>query len=282
MAAPARSASRSSVPAPLRRADVPPPSPRPFRDNTRLIVFGIIALLAVLGGLLVLAGASSSLAPDFLTEFVLYALVATDVTMLAALTFVLARNILKLVVEHRRALPFARFRVKLVAVLLGMTLIPALLVLIVGSELIRTSVDRWFNAPMDDVLASATAIAGDYYQERQARAQGEARRVARAPAGRPVCLARDGRETRIRAAERGARRRAVARGRPGAVERARARAGEPQPGHRRRRPLLGPARRTRGIGGCHHGTRALVDAAQRMGGGSPSRRRRGDVRRRGA
>jgi nitrogen fixation/metabolism regulation signal transduction histidine kinase len=68
---------------------------------------------------------------------------------------VLARNIIKLVVERRRALPFARFRFKLVAVLLGMTLIPAVLVLLVGSELIRNSVDRWFNAPMDEVLSSA-------------------------------------------------------------------------------------------------------------------------------
>ena len=30
---------------------------------------------------------------------------------------------------------------------------PAVLVLIVGSELIRTSVERWFNAPMDEVLS---------------------------------------------------------------------------------------------------------------------------------
>ena len=68
--------------------------------------------------------------------------------MLAALVFVLARNIIKLIVERRRALPFARFRAKLVALLLGMTLVPAVLVLIVGSELIRASVDtgstrRW-------------------------------------------------------------------------------------------------------------------------------------------
>jgi two-component system nitrogen regulation sensor histidine kinase NtrY len=162
---------------------VPPLGPRPFRDNTGRIVFGIIALLAVLAGLLVLAGQSSSLAPDFLTEFVLYALLVTDGAMLLVLTFVLARNIVKLVVEHRRALPFARFRVKLVAVLLGMTLIPAVLVLIVGSELIRTSVDRWFNSPIDDVLASATAIAGDYYQEREQRVRAEAVRVARALSG---------------------------------------------------------------------------------------------------
>ena len=48
-----------------------------------------------------------------------------------------------------------------------MTIIPAVLVLLVGSEVIRNSVDRWFNAPMDDVLSSANAIAGNYYQERQ-------------------------------------------------------------------------------------------------------------------
>ncbi len=152
---------------------------RPFRDNTRLIVAGIVALLAVLAGLLTLAGRSSRLAPDVLTELVLYALSATNLTFLVALGFVLARNIIKLVVERRRALPFARFRAKLVAVLLGMTLVPAVLVLLVGSELIRNSVDRWFNAPMDDVLSSASNIAGDYYQERQRLVAAEGRRLAR-------------------------------------------------------------------------------------------------------
>ena len=44
----------------------------------------------------------------------LYALSAADLTMLVALVFVLARNIVKLIVERRRALPFARFRAKLV------------------------------------------------------------------------------------------------------------------------------------------------------------------------
>ena len=52
---------------------------------------------------------------------------------------------------------------------IGMTLVPAMLVLAVGSELIRTSVGRWFNQPMDQILASANDIAGDYYQERHLR-----------------------------------------------------------------------------------------------------------------
>ena len=109
----------------------------------------------------------------------LYALSAADLTMLTALVFVLARNIVKLVVERRRGLPFARFRAKLVALLLGMTLVPAVLVLAVGSELIRTSVERWFNAPMDEILASANQIASDYYHERQVQVSDHATRIAR-------------------------------------------------------------------------------------------------------
>ena len=152
---------------------------KPFRNNTRLLILGILLLLGILAGLLTLASRSSEVAPDFLTEFVLYALSATNLTFLVALVFVLARNIIKLLVERRRGLPFSRFRAKLVGLLLGMTVIPAVLVLIVGGELIRNSMDRWFNAPMDDVLSSANAIAGDYYEERQRLVAVQANLLAR-------------------------------------------------------------------------------------------------------
>src|SRR5438270_8464768 len=160
-------------------APTPEPPRRPFRDNPRLILAGIAILLVVLIALVAIANGSSRFSPDVLSEFVLYALSAADLTMLAALVFVLARNIIKLIVERRKALPFARFRAKLVALLLGMTLVPTVLVLIVGSELIRTNIDRWFNAPMADILSSANQIASDYYREQQLVASDHANRFAR-------------------------------------------------------------------------------------------------------
>jgi two-component system nitrogen regulation sensor histidine kinase NtrY len=163
---------------PPRRSSAP--KRRAFRDNTKLLLAGIAVLVAALASLLALASRSAQFAPDFLTEVVLYALSATNLTILVALVFVLARNIVKLLVEKRNALPFAHFRAKLVALMLGMTLIPAVLVLIAGSGVIRNSIDRWFNAPMDDVLSSANAIAGDYYQERQRLVAAQAERLARA------------------------------------------------------------------------------------------------------
>jgi two-component system nitrogen regulation sensor histidine kinase NtrY len=168
---------------PAPRRSPAPQGRKPFRDNTKLLLLGIAVLVAALVGLLALANRSSELSPDFLAEFVLYALSATNLTMLVALAFVLARNIVKLFVERRRALPFARFRAKLVTVLLGMTLIPALLVLLVGSELIRNNIDQWFNAPMDNMLSSARDIASDYYQEQQRLVTSQAQRFARTLAG---------------------------------------------------------------------------------------------------
>src|SRR6266700_999215 len=156
---------------------------RPFRYNPKLILACIGVLVVVLIALLVIARGTSRLSPDFLSEFVLYALSAADLTMLLALLFVLARNIVKLIVERRKALPFARFRAKLVALLLGMTLVPTVLVLIVGSELIRNNIVRWFNAPMADILSSANQIASDYYHEQQMLASDHASRLARTLAG---------------------------------------------------------------------------------------------------
>ncbi len=139
-----------------------PPARRPFRDNPRLIVAGIAVLVVALIGILYLAERTSRLAPDFQTEVVLYALSATNLMMLLALVFVLARNVVKLLVERRRAIPFVRFRAKLVFVLLGMTLIPALLVLFVGSNLVLRAVDQWFNEPVEEILSSANQLAADY------------------------------------------------------------------------------------------------------------------------
>ncbi len=171
-----REATRPTLPA---RPAVARAERRPFRDNPRLILLGILVLIAALVAMVRFADSSTELNPDFLTEVVLYALSAADLTMLVALVFVLARNIVKLVVERRRGLPFSRFRAKLVLALLGLTIVPCVLVLIVGSELIRSSTEKWFSQPIDDILTAATRVAQDYYRERELSVTAHAARIAR-------------------------------------------------------------------------------------------------------
>jgi len=172
---------RDFQPRPTLPPRTPPPAAaerRPFRDNPRLILAGIAVLLASLVAIIRVSDRTTRLNPSVLSEVVLYALSIADATMLLALGFVLARNVIKLVVERRRGLPFSRFRLKLVAALLGLTIVPSVLVLLAGSELIRQTTARWFSQPVSDVLTSANAIAGTFYRDRQAAVAAQAAQLA--------------------------------------------------------------------------------------------------------
>jgi two-component system nitrogen regulation sensor histidine kinase NtrY len=164
----------------------PPAERRPFRDNPRLILLGIVLLFGALAAMVFFADQSTQLNPDFLSEVVLYALSAADLTMVLVLVFVLARNIVKLFVERRRGLPFSRFRAKLVLAMLGLTIVPSVLVLLVGGELIRSSTQLWFSQPVDEVLRSANELGGNYYREHEALVAIESQRIARALSARAV------------------------------------------------------------------------------------------------
>ncbi|MEO7192183.1 MAG: ATP-binding protein, partial [Vicinamibacterales bacterium] len=156
-----------------------PPAPQRLLDNRRVLTTVGMLLVALLVALFWVANRTTDIAPTLLADVLLYALLAVDLALLAALSFVLVRNLLKLWVERRQAAPFARFRGKLVAALLAMTIIPAVLVLISGSQIIRDSAERWFSEPVDDVLSAAQDIARQYYREAQEGVALRARRLAR-------------------------------------------------------------------------------------------------------
>ena len=151
---------------------------RPFRDNPRLILLGIVLLVAALAAMIAFTDQSTELSPDFLSEVVLYALSAADLTILVVLLFVLARYFVKLAVERRRGLPFSRFRFKLVLAFLSLTIIPSLLVLLVGGRLIRDSTQRWFSAPVEQVVGSAKNIALELYRQQEKQVATHAARIA--------------------------------------------------------------------------------------------------------
>ena len=93
---------------------VPPPEARRRTlDNPRLVTVAVLTLLALLAALVWLSertGAGEFVSP-MLSGVLLYFLSAVDLTILAALLFVLVRNLIKLWDEQRRALhPFVDHR----------------------------------------------------------------------------------------------------------------------------------------------------------------------------
>jgi len=134
-------------------------SPRPaLRDNMRVAVIAAVAAVAILVTIQVLLRRSRDFSPDFLASILLYGLTVANLTLLLVLLFVLARNLVRVVIDQRRGVLGARFRFRLMIVFLLMAVAPSGLLLFVGSDLIQQTVDRWFNVDVDRLLSSSQAL----------------------------------------------------------------------------------------------------------------------------
>ena len=134
--------------------------PRPrFQNNARLVLASAFGALLVLFLVEVLLRKSRDFSPDFLASVLLYGLTVLNLTLLLILVFVLGRNLIRALMEQQRGVLGARFRLRLALVFLLVALAPCLLILVVGSDLIQQTVDRWFNVDVERMLSSSQALA---------------------------------------------------------------------------------------------------------------------------
>ncbi len=107
---------------------------------------------------------------------------ATVVVVLAILILatVLGRNLIKLYFEKKSGQVGSRFKAKMVRIFVALSLLPALLLFFLAYGLINVSVQQWFSAPAGQLLENSRAIALQYYEETQNRAQHFARVIASA------------------------------------------------------------------------------------------------------
>jgi two-component system, NtrC family, nitrogen regulation sensor histidine kinase NtrY len=152
---------------------------REGKDNLRLISFIVLLVSGVALLSTYLVGKSAQFKPDFLARVFLYGFTLVNLTMLLVLVFVLGRNLIKLFIERRRSVRGATFKTKLVVIFIGFALLPSALIMIVGSNLISTAVERWFSHPVEAVLVGAQDLVEHYYHEKQESATFYARRLSR-------------------------------------------------------------------------------------------------------
>ncbi|MGH9885278.1 MAG: PAS domain-containing protein, partial [bacterium] len=151
----------------------------PFRNNARLVLLSTAGALLVFLGIQLLLRKSRDFAPDFLASVFLYGLTVLNLTLLLILIVVLGRNVVRVVMERRRKALGARFRMRLVLVFLLMAVAPALLVLLVGSDLIEQTVDRWFSVDVERMLSSVQSLGSAVHTAHLDRSRGNAHILAR-------------------------------------------------------------------------------------------------------
>jgi two-component system nitrogen regulation sensor histidine kinase NtrY len=129
------------------------------RKDNRLI-FAVLAgalLFFTLVYYLILRGQETP--SGFLTNsLLLFVLRYINVVLILAVLFVLLRDLLKLWVERQHRALGSKFKTKLVATYIALSLLPVLLLFAYASELIQGSVERIFRTPVRQVLEQGNAV----------------------------------------------------------------------------------------------------------------------------
>jgi nitrogen fixation/metabolism regulation signal transduction histidine kinase len=161
-----------STPAPIRG---------PVRTNRKQVI--ILLAIAVVLLFVVLASQTAfnnTILPADTNQqaIIFYALSLLISLLFVALTFVLARNLLKLFAERRMGVLGSKFRTRMVAGALLLSFVPVMVMYWFAYGLMNRSIDKWFSTPVEEVRSDTQAISSMAAKYAQQNAQVEAATIA--------------------------------------------------------------------------------------------------------
>jgi nitrogen fixation/metabolism regulation signal transduction histidine kinase len=163
-------------------------TPAPTRSPNRTSRKQVITLLAIAVALLFAVLVSQTAFNNTILQadtnqqaIIFYALSLLISLLFVALTFVLARNLLKLFAERRTGVLGSKFRTRMVAGALLLSFVPVMVMYWFAYGLMNRSIDKWFSAPVEEVRSDTLAIASIATRYAEQNARVEAAAIAASP-----------------------------------------------------------------------------------------------------
>ncbi len=163
-------------------------TPTPTRVPNRANRKQVIILLAVAVLLLFVVLASQTAFNNTILQagtnqqaIIFYALSLLISLLFVALTFVLARNLLKLFAERRMGVLGSKFRTRMVAGALLLSFVPVMVMYWFAYGLMNRSIDKWFSTPVEEVRSDTRAITSMAAKYAEQNARVEAAAIAASP-----------------------------------------------------------------------------------------------------
>jgi hypothetical protein len=149
----------------------------------KAILFLIIGIVLLFG--ILLSQSSFDLPflnPDTNQQLLFFASLSALIFLLfVALTFVLARNLLKLFAERRLGVLGSKFRTRLVVASLLLSFLPVIVMFWFAYGLINRSIDKWFSSPVEEVRRDTATMASLLSNYAANNARTEAESIAQSP-----------------------------------------------------------------------------------------------------
>ncbi len=148
------------------------------RQNRFLIAAFVLLLLLSLLAVFLLERTQLASPRELTNRLLLFVLWYLDISLILVLAFILLRSLVRLAVERRSGVLGSRFRTRLVLSYIGLTLVPVLFVFLIATNFLQQSVERWFSAPVEEVLRGGAEMTVELRQLMEQRLTRQARRAA--------------------------------------------------------------------------------------------------------
>jgi two-component system nitrogen regulation sensor histidine kinase NtrY len=135
------------------------------RRRERYIIAFLILIISALTTYLFIKSFSLGLDLPIANSILVFALIDLNVILLLLLLFLTIRNIVKLVFERRKGILGAKLRTKLVLAFILLSLLPTIVLFFVSVQFISTSVENWFNLPIESSLKNSLEVGQGYYNK---------------------------------------------------------------------------------------------------------------------
>src|SRR5579862_6481328 len=138
-----------------------PIRPQGKQSGRKKVIIALAVGIALLFGVLLsLTSFDLPLNPNTNQQLLFFASLSALIFLLfVALTFVLARNLLKLFAERRLGVLGSKFRTRLVVGSLLLSFLPVIGMFFFAYVLMNRSIDKWFSTPVEEVRRDTATVA---------------------------------------------------------------------------------------------------------------------------
>ncbi len=124
-----------------------------------LVILFVVALLTLVESRIIKFGADIAISNTVL----MFILININLLLLILMIYLVFRNLVKLIYDRRRNVLGARIRTKLVIAFVSLTLLPTIVLFFFALNFITTSIEFWFNVPVEQALDNSLWVGGRLY-----------------------------------------------------------------------------------------------------------------------
>lgn len=126
----------------------------------------IVVLITVVSSLAFFLNRSINFGKDFpvSSQILMFILININLLLLLLLIFLVVRNVVKLLYDRKRKVMGAKLRMRLVIAFVTLTLLPCTVLFVFAINFITSSIEFWFNVPVEQALENSLDIGRTFYQ----------------------------------------------------------------------------------------------------------------------